>query len=57
MKEAGIPEAVVRDIIGHESKAVSANYTHVDEAIAALKKYSATLVPIFLHEKPPASSS
>jgi intergrase/recombinase len=55
MKEAGIPEAVVRDIIGHESKAVSA--THVDEAIAALKKYSATLVPICLHEKPPASSS
>jgi hypothetical protein len=57
MKEAGIPEAVGRDIIGHESKAVSANYTHVDEAIAALKKYSATLVPICLHEKPPASSS
>ena len=28
MKGAGIPEAVVRDIIGHDSKAVSANYTH-----------------------------
>ena len=48
MKEAGIPEAVVRDIIGHESKVVSANYTHIDEAtkLAALEKYSATLLPV-----------
>jgi integrase len=50
MKGAGIPEAVVRDIIGHDSKAVSANYTHVDEAtkVAALEKYSAALLPISL---------
>jgi integrase len=47
MKEAGIPEATVRDIIGHESKAVSANYTHVDEAAkrSALEKYSKLLLP------------
>lgn len=47
MKEAGIAEATVRDIIGHESKAVSANYTHVDEASkrAAMEKYAASLQP------------
>lgn len=48
MKETGIPEATVRDIIGHESKAVSANYTHVDEAAkhSALEKYSKLLYPL-----------
>jgi integrase len=47
MKEAGIPESVVRDIVGHESKAVSANYTHVDEAAkrVALEKYAVLLSP------------
>ena len=29
MKDAGIPESVVRDVIGHASSAVSAIYTHV----------------------------
>src|SRR5262249_602808 len=32
LKNAGIPQAVVMDIVGHESKAVSQIYTHVDEA-------------------------
>lgn len=32
LKRAGVPESVVRDIIGHESELVSRNYTHVDEA-------------------------
>jgi integrase len=47
MKEAGIPESVVRDLVGHESKVVSANYTHVDEDAkrAALEKYSVILSP------------
>jgi hypothetical protein len=47
MKEVGVPEAVVRDIIGHESRAVSAHYTHVDEAskFTALEKYAARLEP------------
>jgi integrase len=31
LKTAGVPEAVVRDIIGHESAMVSQNYTHVDD--------------------------
>ena len=31
MKNAGINASVVMDIIGHESEAVSAHYTHVDE--------------------------
>jgi integrase len=31
MKNAGINAAVVMDIIGHESKAISEHYTHIDE--------------------------
>jgi integrase len=40
MKNAGIPVSVVMDIIGHDSEAISANYTHVDEETKrnALKK-------------------
>ena len=39
LKKAGVPESVVRDIIGHESELVSRSYTHVDEATkrAAIK--------------------
>jgi integrase len=34
LKEAGVPHAVVQELIGHDSKAVSAQYTHVgDEAL------------------------
>lgn len=32
LKNAGVPEAVVRDIIGHDSPIVSRGYTHVDDA-------------------------
>ncbi|MEY2480627.1 MAG: hypothetical protein QOI04_1554 [Verrucomicrobiota bacterium] len=32
MKNAGVPAAVVQDIIGHESAAISASYTHIDDA-------------------------
>jgi integrase len=40
MKNAGINASVVMDIIGHESEAISAHYTHVDEETkrAALDK-------------------
>ncbi len=40
MKNAGVSPAVVQDIIGHDSPAVSAHYTHIDEAAKrkALKK-------------------
>jgi integrase len=31
MKNAGISSAIVQDIIGHESAAISASYTHIDE--------------------------
>src|SRR5262249_6439698 len=31
MKDAGINASVVMDIIGHESEAISAHYTHIDE--------------------------
>jgi integrase len=33
LKNAGVSEIVARDIIGHDSEAVSRNYTHVDEDI------------------------
>jgi integrase len=41
MKNAGIPEGVVMELIGHESKAMSDHYTHVgnealEKAVAAL---------------------
>jgi integrase len=32
MKNAGIGSAIVQDLIGHESAAVSNNYTHIEEA-------------------------
>ena len=31
LKNAGVGEAVARDIIGHDSKAISDNYTHIDD--------------------------
>jgi len=31
LKNAGVSEAVAMDLIGHDSAAVSANYTHIDE--------------------------
>ena len=31
LKRAGVPESVVRDIIGHESELVSREYTHLDD--------------------------
>src|SRR5262249_8352295 len=33
MKNPNVPAPLVQDIIGHESAAISANYTHVDEAV------------------------
>lgn len=40
LKNAGVSDAVARDIVGHESEAVSANYTHIEEATkrAAMEK-------------------
>jgi integrase len=32
MKNAGISPAIVQDIIGHDSPAISAHYTHIDES-------------------------
>jgi integrase len=48
LKNAGVPQSVVMDIIGHESRAVSQIYTHVGEpekkvAIAALPTIDALL--------------
>jgi integrase len=48
LKNAGIPQAVVMDIIGHESQAISQVYTHVGEpekrlAVAALPSMATLL--------------
>jgi integrase len=32
MKNAGVSAAIVQDIVGHESAAISAHYTHIDES-------------------------
>jgi hypothetical protein len=32
MKSAGVGSAVVQDLIGHDSPAISAHYTHIDES-------------------------
>jgi integrase len=31
LKNAGVSDVIARDIIGHDSAAVSANYTHIDQ--------------------------
>ena len=36
MKNAGVSPAIVQDIIGHESSAISANYTHIEKAAKKL---------------------
>ena len=41
LKDAGIPEGVVMELVGHDSKSMSAHYTHVgaealEKAVAAL---------------------
>jgi integrase len=45
LKEANVPEAVVRDIIGHESTIVSQRYTHVsmEAKRSAINKLSARI--------------
>jgi integrase len=41
LKDAGIPEAVVMELVGHDSKQMSAHYTHVGQE--ALEKAAAAL--------------
>jgi integrase len=41
MKDAGVPEAAVMELVGHDSEQMSAHYTHV--GTEALKKASASL--------------
>jgi hypothetical protein len=40
LKNAGVSDVVTRDIIGHESAAISKNYTHIEAETkrAALNK-------------------
>jgi len=44
LKDAGIPEAVVMQLVGNDSQAMSARYTHF--GIEALAKAAATLPEI-----------
>ena len=41
MKDAGIPEAAVMELVGHDSEQMSAHYTHVGRE--ALEKAAASL--------------
>lgn len=45
LKNAGVSDSITRDIVGHESAAVSQAYTHIDEGIkrAAMEKMPALL--------------
>ena len=49
MKNAGINASVVMDIIGHESEAVSAHYTHIDEET---KRKAIALLPAIPRNRP-----
>lgn len=53
LKNAGVSEAVARDVIGHESAAISRHYTHIDQG--ATRKALAKLpdVTSALSEKKP----
>jgi len=42
LKNAGVSDAIARDIIGHESEAVSRNYTHID---MKAKRKAVSLLP------------
>lgn len=48
LKNAGVSPAIVQDIIGHESAAISANYTHIegDAKRAALEKMPDITAPV-----------
>lgn len=48
LKNAGVSPAIVQDIIGHESAAISANYTHIEDAAkrdALAKLPDVTVIP------------
>ncbi len=53
MKNAGISPAIVQDIIGHDSSAVSAHYTHIEES-AKRKAVDAMPLRIPQESRPPA---
>jgi hypothetical protein len=44
LKNAGVNDAVARDIIGHDSPAISAHYTHID--MAAKRKAVAAMANV-----------
>jgi len=45
LKNAGVSDAVARDIIGHDSEAISRQYTHID--LAAKRKAIEALPDLF----------
>jgi hypothetical protein len=57
MKSAGVNASVVMDIIGHESEAISAHYTHIDEETKRAALNSLPVVKIKPGEIPPKTQS
>jgi integrase len=63
LKNAGVSDVVARDIIGHESEAVSRNYTHIDmetkrkavDAMPDVLAIEAETKPAGSSKRPPAS--
>ena len=55
LKDAGIPEAAVMELVGHDSKRMSAHYTHVGRE--ALEKAAAAFPEIRKHMSPSTSRS
>ena len=53
LKNAGVSETVAMDIIGHDSKAISRQYTHVDEAS---KRSAIALLPDITKPATPAET-
>ena len=45
MKNAGVSSAIVQEFTGHDSPAISANYTHIETS--ALKKAAESLPDVF----------
>jgi integrase len=48
LKEAGVPSAVVMELVGHDSEQISEHYTHV--GYEALRKAAETLPDVLSKE-------
>ncbi|MGV3772217.1 MAG: tyrosine-type recombinase/integrase [Verrucomicrobiales bacterium] len=57
LKNAGVSDVIARDIIGHDSEAVSRNYTHIDHETKRLALNKLPDITVRLSSKHPLHSS